>query len=268
MRWPLAIAGSLFLAIGAVAFSSLGWMGPLEDEALQLVAPVQRATARGASWVAQQLTLEGRQELSRDNATLRKAVAELTQEIVRLREREQENERLRALLNYVRQHPGQEYQLASVIGWEPDNLVRAVLIDRGTDHGVQDGMVIVAEGGLVGKVTRAYRGAAKVRLITDPGSAVSALIQRSRVQGLAQGHPNGRLKLAFVGRGENVALGDVVLTSGLGGGFPKGVLIGQVTDIRGEDADLFQEITVEPAFRPVELEQVLVVMDFMPQLLP
>lgn len=268
MRWALALAASLFLALGAVAFSGQRWLGPLEDEALQLFAPLQRTAARGTSWVAQKLTLEGRQELSRDNATLRKTVAQLTQEIVRLREAEQENERLRALLNYVRQHPGQEYLLASIIGWEPDNLVRAVLIDRGTDHGVQEGMVIVAEGGLVGKVARAYQGTAKVRLITDPGSAVSALIQRSRVQGLSQGHPNGRLKLAFVARGEDVTLGDVVLTSGLGGGFPKGVFIGQVTNIRGEDADLFQEITVEPSFRPLELEQVLVLMDFMPQLLP
>lgn len=268
MRWPLGVAVLLFLVIGSVAFSPQEWVVSLEDEALQVSAPFQRAVARGAGWMAQRVMQEDRQGLSRENAELRRAVGQLTQEIVRLRETERENERLRALLHYVQQHPGQEHLLASVIGWEPDNLTEAILIDKGRTHRVQEGMVIVAEAGLVGKVTQAYERAAKVRSVTDPGSAVSALIQRSRVQGVIRGHPSGRLNMAFVGRGEDVVVGDLVLTSGLGGGFPKGILIGQVKAVRGLDAELFQEITVEPAVGPLGLEQVLVLVDFLPQLLP
>jgi rod shape-determining protein MreC len=123
-------------------------------------------------------------------------------------------------------------------------------------------MVVVTERGLVGQVLEVADMASKVLLITDPLSAVNAVVQSSRTTGLVRGQVGGQLVLDEVPQEATIQMGDIVLTSGLGSTFPRGLVIGQVTDIRRQDVEMFQRATLHPTVDFNKLEVVLIVTNF------
>ena len=124
-------------------------------------------------------------------------------------------------------------------------------------------MPVVSGGaGLVGRVAQVGPRTAEVQLLTDPDSAVAALFQTSRVTGLVVGQPDGTLRMEYIPQEENVDVGDIVLTSGLGGVLPKGLVIGQVTEVLQMDYALFQSAVVRPAIDLSRLELALVITQF------
>lgn len=207
-------------------------------------------------------------QLEDENKQLIEQVVRLERDIIQLKEAGEENRSLRGLLGYQRDNPGHQYLSASVIANDPSRMVQAVVIDRGTEQGVQKGMVVVGDHGMVGIVQEAYPKVAKVLLTADPSSTVNGVVQRSRVQGVVSGKADGSLQMQFVSKEADIKQGDIVVTSGLGGGFPKGLLLGAVTKVSSNDQELFKEVMLEPTARVDTLDHVLVILDFLPLPLP
>jgi rod shape-determining protein MreC len=190
------------------------------------------------------------EQLREQNVRLRTRVAEL--EEARL-----ENERLRALVKLT-QARELESLAARVIGRPTNSWEGVIVIDRGTEDGVANGMAVIGPQGLLGQTVEVGPSSAKVRLITDQRSGVAALVQRSRATGVVKGSINGGLDFDFVSKETTVRAGDVVITSGLGGVFPKGLVVGEVTAVERDPSGLYQRVSVEPAGDLTGLEEVLV----------
>ncbi|MHA7836712.1 MAG: rod shape-determining protein MreC [bacterium] len=135
-----------------------------------------------------------------------------------------------------------------------------MLVDRGAEHGVLPGHPVMTHEGVVGVVTATSGHAAKTMLILDRQSAVDAVVQRSRARGMVRGVGRERLEFEFVVRDADVALGDVVVTSGLGGVYPKGLRLGQVVELREAGGRLTRVALVEPSVDLGRLEQVFVML--------
>ena len=256
---------ALLLGVGGIILSKTPFLASFERGVMKGIKPAQRAADHITDPIGSFFeTLVRAKELETENEKQRQEIERLTQEVARLRELEFENQRLEALLNYQAENPGYEFLSVTVIAHDPSNLMQRIIIDKGTEDGVREGMVVVANGGLVGKVIRSYATSAKVLLITDPSSVVNAMIQNSRALGVVRGKPGSSLMMEFVSQNEGVAVGDLVITSGLAGGYPQGLVIGRVIEIRGDDMDLFRELRLEPAVQLNRLEDVIVITNFVP----
>ena len=251
--------------LAGILLRPMGYLKRAEDAAFTLFAPLQYSF----HWVATRIT-HGIQMI-RDLRALQSRVIELQETVdrlmienLRLREAEIERTVLREQLQFKLANPTYELLAAEVIGRDPSNLLHYVIIDRGAEDGLAVGMPVVTARGLVGSITTAYPHSARVMLLTDPASSVNALIQSSRATGILQGQGRASLTLRYVEQSEQVQVGDIVLTSGLGGNFPKRLVIGQVRAVQRSDVEMFQEILVQSAVDFDRLEVVLVVQGFVP----
>ena len=267
--WPFWLLMMTVFGVAAVAFSGGEASRVLKTPGVAVMTPLQaglRAAVDEVGSAARTLVSLG--TFSTENEQLRQRVEQLQSEIVRLQEAGEENKELRALVGFERENPGREYQPGRVIGVDPSRLVRSVAVNRGSNQGVQKGMVVVTHLGLVGKVAEVHPNACKVLLISDPSSVVNSVVQRTRVEGVATGRPDGKLTLQYVPKNADVQAGDIVISSGLGGGFPRGLLIGKVEQATSNDQDLFKTVNLAPGFVPEALSTVLFIQDFVPIELP
>ena len=260
-RAAVAIFLLLVLLVGAV-LRPTGYLKPVQDLVSSLFAPLQY----GTSWVTTRIThllatVRDLGALRTQLAELQATVDRLMIENVRLREAEIENTNLRELLQFKLANPSYDMLAAEVIGHDPNNLLHYLTIDRGSEDGLAVGMPVVTARGLVGRIDEVFPRTATVMLLTDPVSTVSALIQSSRATGMVQGEGRRGLTMRFVEQSEPVEKDDVVLTSGLGGTFPKRLVIGQVVSVRRSDVEMFLEITVQSAVDFDRVESVLVILD-------
>ena len=257
---------SLLLALAAalLALSPLPIAGRLEHGAGGLVAPASRALNDLVRPAADVLLNAGQvRRLSEQNAQLRRTVARLEAEAAALREAAAATDDVAALVSAVGGDAAR-YLPASVLLRDPASARDAIVIDRGLADGVASGQPVLGAGGtLVGVVADAGTHRATVRLLSDAGSAVTAVVQQSRVPGALAGGPAG-LRLEFVPVGAAVAPGDLLLTSALGGRLPGGLPIGRVGAVHSRAQDLFETVEVEPLADYSRLEHVLVLTDFLP----
>ncbi len=203
--------------------------------------------------------------VSRDEVeTLRAQNAELRQRVSELEEARLENERLQEILGFI-QARELDAVGARVIGRPINAWEGTIVIDRGSDDGIEPGMPVLAPEGLLGQTVDVTASSAKVRLITDQRSGVSAFIQATRAEGIVNGSIEGELSLDYVSREVTVTVGDVVLTSGMGGVYPKGLLIGEVADILAAENDLYPSIVVRPSARLAGIEEVIVLVGAPPE---
>jgi rod shape-determining protein MreC len=263
-------------ALAAIILQQSGRLTLLQDLFFSVTMPVQRTLLDWGNGVN---NLFGGFE---DVNALRSQVDALTNEVnrltidqVRLRELESENTNLRDQLSYKQANP--DYQLfgatvlernpdlARVLSSDPSNLANYILIDQGQTEGVAVGMPVITPAGLVGRVTETGAHWSKVLLIVDPSSSVNIVIQSSRATGVLQGQVNGTLLIKYLPQGDIVKKDDLVLTSGIGGGFPKRLVIGQVLEVEQRDIDLFQAAVVKPSVDFNRLEFVLIIKKFTPQ---
>lgn len=149
---------------------------------------------------------------------------------------------------------------SEVVGLDVMPWFRSVLVDRGGAHGVRAGNPVITAEGVVGLVTATSRHAAKTMLLLDRQSAIDGIVQRSRARGIVHGRGTDQLEFEFVVRGGDVKVGDVVITSGLGGVYPKGLRIGEVVEVADPGGGLLQTATLRPAVDFGRLEQVFVMM--------
>jgi rod shape-determining protein MreC len=264
--WTGFLAVAAFVLMGASQFTLLD---PVENLTLNVTSPLQRVlsdtTRPLADWV-NNLTDAG--ALSDENKRLRVENERLTNDLALARERAIEIENLGDLAAVQEQFPQDVFVAAGVIARDASNARSVVAIDRGISDGVREGMIIVTEGrSLVGTVSKVFDDYAWVTLITDPKSAVSAMVQESRAEGVVAGNYDGHLIMEFVGQGAVVKEGDFVLTSGVGAGYPPGVVIGRVSTVEDADQDLFQKVWVDHLASLTDLEDVLVLTSFVPRTL-
>lgn len=196
--------------------------------------------------------------LEQENLALRKRLDELERISQRVIELDLANRRLEKLLAFRDDFEGTTVA-ARLIGRNPNTWVHTVVLDKGERHGVGKGMAVLAPEGVVGQVVSVSAHAARVLLISDPNSGVDALVQRTRVRGIVTGTVAGGCILKYVQRGDDVRVGDHVITSGLDGIFPKGQPIGVVTRVETKDSRMFQDVEVKLSAELAKVEEVLVV---------
>lgn len=203
------------------------------------------------------------EELKAENEALRLKVEDLTVQLAALDEAVAENEVLRRELGFAQTYRVLGLRGADVTGivaaHQPGNLIRAITIDVGSAAGLLPDMAVVTGRGLVGRIVRVDGSLAEVMLITDSRSAVAALVQRTRVGGLLRGQLDGTLLMEGINRDADIEVGDIILTSGLGGVFPKGVVVGWVREVRRSDTAMFQSAVITPSVDLDSLEVVLIV---------
>ena len=147
------------------------------------------------------------------------------------------------------------------MGKDATNWFKTILIDRGSQAGLRRNFPVVAPDGLVGRVVEVTPYTAKVQLITDPVSASGGLLQRTRVTGIVSGNLGAGLKVRYLPLLADVAVGDEVVTSGMGGVFPKGIPVGRVVAVERKSGALFQEAVLQPKVDLGRLEEVLILME-------
>jgi rod shape-determining protein MreC len=195
---------------------------------------------------------------------IQKQNEQLKARLAQLEEAKAENDRIRELVKFAQ---AQDYSTvgARVIGRPTDSWERSIVIDRGTNDGVLLGAPVIAAGGLVGQVIEVTSSSSKVRLITDAGSGVAVLVQSSRAEGVVRGSVDGRLSLDFVAKEKAPVKGDVLVTSGMGGAYPKGVVVGEVTEVAAAQADLFPKVSASSRVPIERIEEVLVLIGAAPE---
>ena len=255
----LCLCGALIL------LSLIGILAPVEG----LVATPLQALSGGLNRLS--LSISQLVEELNDLARMRDRIAELEAqlargqiELIQLREEASDYERLVNLLAYTSTLRDQEVLTADVIAIDQTGIARSISINRGARDGLAIGMPVTTDLGLVGRVIRVSANAAQAQLIIDENSAVSSRLQSTRAEGSITGQASGALRLTFVALDESIELGDLVITSGLGGNFPPDIVVGQVTSVRQFEFELFQEAEVRSLIDFDALEQVLVITSFQP----
>ncbi len=194
----------------------------------------------------------------RDNDRLKAELAELKTSQSRLVELETENRHLAELLD-LRDVLGGNSIAANVIGSDANGLARTLVISQGASSGLRPGMAVLSFQGVVGRVIAVSPHAARVLIIDDHNSALDSFDQRTRARGIVAGVVDDGLTMKYVERSQDVHPGDVIVTSGLDGIFPRGLLIGTIKSVSGEGPGMFLNVTITPAVDFRGLEQVLVV---------
>jgi rod shape-determining protein MreC len=194
----------------------------------------------------------------KENKQLRETVKILNTRLADAGEAIQASDRLQKLLQ-LKSSLHVPVLAATVIGEDGSPWFRTVVIDRGSADGLREGMPVVATDGVVGQLVKVAAGSSRALLLTDHASSIASLVQRSRARGVVKGAGGGRCAMEFTLHGEDVKVGDTVVTSGIGGIFPKGFPVGEVTMVKKGEFGIFQTIEVRPRVSIEKLEEVLVI---------
>lgn len=252
-----------FLIAWNVRSGQVGW---LADGTTRLISPLARATQNlwggGSRWVENYAVLRGVRE---ENRQLKNEVSQLQSRVLALSEENrgaQRNERLEAFGNSL----GSGGQVAQVVGMDPHKLRRSLTINRGSRHGVQVGQTVSSEGGLVGRVIQVGKNSAVVLLITDMKSTVDVMGMRTRARGTLRGKRKSLdlnrqywlTQAEYFKGAQELRPGDILMTSGLDGVFPKGLPVGEVQSFEKEVSGFFYQAEVSPYVELSKLEEVWV----------
>ncbi len=200
--------------------------------------------------------------LREENMVLRNEVSQLQSEIIALQENLAQAEILYTLLDFARSHPEHEYVAATVIGREISPYLQYIIIDKGSNDGIRYGMPVVTQQGLVGRIDAVISDAARIQLLTDAGSVVNVRLKNAKVEGQVNGSITGEVSLNMVPIDAEVEIGEVILTSGLGGTYPPNIFVGQVLSMQSRQNALFQTGSVQPIVDFSVLSAVLVITNF------
>ncbi len=261
-RFRLLFIALLFLFLAALILTLQtggdGELSVMQKALLQISFPFQQKIQGFVRW------LKGTGEryifltrVQQENEALKRMISHLQEENNRLQEEILAEERLKKLYPLQAQHPSPAI-IARVFARDPSSWFKTLLIDKGEKGGISKDMAVVGSEGVVGRVMEVSAHTAKVLLVSDPNSAVDVIIQRSRAQGILEGRVEEFGILKYVQKSDDVQMGDRIITSGLGGIFPKGLIVGTVTKVERKRPGIFQYIEVTPAVDFSRLEEVLV----------
>ncbi len=262
-RLPRWVSTLVVVGLAVVFLIPGPWRG-LEGVASTALAPLQMGVTgtmdQAATFVS---TIQRVRDLADQNADYKDQIAQLNSQLVKMRELEVENQDLRNLLSMrERTGPGALVSV-QVIARDDTPYVQAITIDHGDADGIKPDAIVITHQGLVGRVEKVNPTSSKVRLINDLNSSVSVRLQtESRTTGVLRGQSQGNLMvITFIPQTDGVVAGDVVETSGLGGIYPDGLVVGKVARVERKDADPFQAAVVESAVALDKLERLYVLAD-------
>ncbi len=219
---------------------------------LRALAAVQDGI--GDTWT-HYVALQGVEE---ENRRLRNELAHLAGQNNQLREAAAATERLSALLDFKTQALP-TMVAAQVVGRDTGNWYQTIILNKGQSDGIEPDMGVITPAGVVGRVVKVTAATSVVLLVTDPNNAIAGLIQRTRDEGIVEGTANGMAHLKYIPLLSSVRPGDRVVTSGLVGGFPRGLAIGTISKIDKEEGALFQSAELTPEVDVNHVEEVLVI---------
>lgn len=265
-RYSYWVGAMVVLALLLAALSQLSFLDPVQGLVLRVTSPIERTISGTFRPVATLLSDAGNLNDIRDeNRRLRLENEELQVAVARL---EIQTERI-AELEQALQIPataGASLLPATITGRFSDPFSDTVRIDRGADDGIRPGQVVLsARGSLLGTVTETTAKSTSIRLVTDSRSRVASQVAETKVSGSAEGGADRSLVFRFAETGDDIQVGDTIETSGLGGNYPPGILIGTVSAISGTPQDLFRNVDLEPTVRLSTAQTVLVNITFVPQ---
>lgn len=256
----------IFLVVGGILALALGgYFGLASKWATGSLVATQNWFA--TRYVAVQNFLSAPRDiisLRQRNVDLEAEVARLQTQVIELQQRVAETEILAALVDFSRASPESTYKAAAVIGRDPSPFLRYIIVNRGSNDGIRRGMPVATNQGLVGRVDATIADAARVQLITDPASSVNVHLQTANTEAILVGSLTGDLTLDMISQDVTIEAGDVVLTSGLGGGYPPDLLIGQVISVQRRPYALFQKASLQSVVDFSRLEIVLIITNFKP----
>lgn len=256
----LLVLLAIFLALLFIfPRQSQGLLQQVGGPVAEIVALPIRAIAACSDWIGEvwggYLAL---QEVHLENQVLHREIAFLQARNSELREAASSTQRLQALFKF-KERVWPDSIATRVIGRDSTNWYRGVLVNKGEQDGIQEDMGVVTPAGLVGRIVKTTAFTSVVLLIPDPNTAVTALLQRTREEGIVTGTPRGLVRMQYIPLLSTIRKGDWVVTSGLTGQYPKGVRIGIVERIEKTEDELFQSAILTPTVDFAELEEVLVV---------
>ncbi|OIQ53644.1 rod shape-determining protein MreC [Neomoorella thermoacetica] len=269
-RWRKLVAPLILVLAAAGLVVVMRWSAPershltiLEGSLRDVLAPAERGitlvVSKGTGLLA---AIKDYGRLQAENQALKQQVADLKAATVQMEEYRQENNRLRALLNYKTTYQQAfDFVVAPVIARNPNNWYHTLILGLGSRDGLQKDQVVVTSQGVVGRIIAVTPRTAEVLLILDREGAIGGMIQANRTPGIVEGSPDyrGYLQMVHVPRDAQIMPNQVVITSGLGGVFPRGLLLGTVIKTLPEPDGLTQRAIIAPAVDFDRLEEVLVI---------
>ncbi|ACB84112.1 rod shape-determining protein MreC [Natranaerobius thermophilus] len=235
----------------------------VEEAVIEITAPFQGIVSGiGGRIQAAYTFIAELQELSEENRELRDKLSEYERLEVEVEELRQENQRLRDMLGFE-EREAYELKPAKVIGRSADNWNRTIVLNKGRQDGVELNMPVVTDNGLVGQIISVSRSSSKVLLLIDPDSAVSGLIQDTREMGIVEGKDevSGDLQMINIPKDAELSDGDKIISSGLGPVFPKGLVIGEVVELKEEMSGFTNKAIIKPSVNFSRLEEVFLIQD-------
>lgn len=250
------------MALLSVSSRHPGRSTPLASVLLEVVGPVERALDAVVGkvddfWRNYLFLVAVREE----NKTLRDTVNRQSQQLAELGEYKAANERLTSLLGLREAYPDLEMKPAHILAWDPGPWFRSVIISLGSRDGLAVDQAVVHDRGVVGRVVDTTPNYARVLLANDFNSSIDAFVQRTRTAGILSGAGARAMRLNYVHKDEDVRPGDLIITSGLDGFFPRGLALGTVSRVDRESAGMFMVIDVIPQVAFERLEEVMVILN-------
>ncbi|MGH7312131.1 MAG: rod shape-determining protein MreC [Candidatus Rokuibacteriota bacterium] len=256
----LALLGSVIaVCLVLLTVQTRGHAGPAADLIALLTAPVQQAlTAVHRASFGVWTTYRGWRNVRTENRRLRDENHRLRVEALVVTETLQENLRLRRLLDLRARLPLDTLP-GEIIAREWGGWVRALTVNRGRADEIRRLTAVISPDGLVGRVVEVRPGTSVVQVLTDPASTVGAHVLRTRTPGIVEGEPRGTVRFKYMARDGALAVGDLVVTAGQGGLFPRGVPIGRVQNLDQKTSALFHHAILEPVVDLARIDEVLLV---------
>jgi len=263
----VAVVGIVFLILTALILIAPDRGGGVLSEArrvlLTISSPVQRLLVSVYQDVVGvwdgYIYLVGVEE---ENEQLRSSLEKISSKYENLKvlyvETEKKNQRLENILDFTHEVP---YDLipARVIGRDAQSFSSSIVVDKGTTSGVSVDMPVISTDGVVGIVISASTRSSRIVLLNDKNCRIDVIVQDDRTRGILEGAVDGSLKLSYVDRKIEITEGDIIVTSGMGGTFPKGLVVGEVAEVAVPPYGLFQEIVVDPRAKLSALEEVFII---------
>ncbi len=248
-------------AVGLLVFlNGQNYLGMPKNLAASFFQPFQKVSQKFSNQINYYFdTVSSIGALKEDNLKLKKEKEELLAENIKLKEVQRENDFLRKQLEIpLAENP--DLILADVIGREPESFGGYITIGAGKKQGVKEKQAVIAAGGvLVGQITKTFDNSSKVALLTDSRSSINAIAQQTRTSGVVKGKYGVGVSMEMVSQNEKIAVGETVITSGINGEIPKGLIVGKVKSVEESDSEIFKKIILEMPVDFRKIERVFVV---------
>ena len=262
----LGVAAAL-VAVTIVAAVVGSWVSPQSSIIGAITTPLQRLAASMGNGISDFFDAQRQVEaLEEENNELRQKIQEMTSSLIDYDKYRLDNEFYSEFLGIKEAHPDYQFQPATVIARDPANAFYSFTIDRGTLDGISPHSPVITADGLVGYISEAGPSFSTVITVVDPSLKVGAMDSRTRDIGMVAGGVSstygGECRMSYLPRSSSVSVGDFIITSGSGGVFPQGLLIGTVSELGRETTDISMYAVIKPAVDFESLRDVMVITSF------